>query len=60
MKTFKEFIKQIKYDNAIPHTVYFNGKKKKLPKGTAIAVGRSSSHGGGSDGSSGGGGGDGE
>ena len=44
---------------AAPHTVYFDGKKKKLPKGTAIAVGRSSSHGGGSDGS-GGDGGDGE
>ena len=55
MKTFQQFLEEtlIAYDNAIPHTVHKNGKKTKLKKGTAIAVGRSSAHGGGSDGSGG-------
>jgi hypothetical protein len=58
MKSFGEF-KQIAYKNAIPHTVYSQGKSKQLPKGKAVPKRSSSSAGGGSDGS-GGNGGDGE
>lgn len=52
MKSFDEF-KTIAYKNAFPHTVYSQGKTKKIPKGKAVPVRSRSSAGGGSDGSSG-------
>jgi len=59
MKSFDEF-KSIAYKNAVPHTVYSQGKQKQIPKGKAVPVRSRSSAGGGSDGSGGdGGGGDG-
>lgn len=56
MKTFDEF-QQIAYYGAVPHTVYSQGKSKKIPKGKAVPVRSRSSAGG--DGDSGNGGGDG-
>ena len=59
MKSFDEF-KSIAYKGAVPHTVYSQGKTKKIPKGKAVPVRSRSSAGGGNDGSGGdGGGGDG-
>jgi uncharacterized membrane protein len=59
MKSFDEF-KKIAYKNAVPHTVYSQGKEKKIPKGKAISVRSRSSAGGNGDGGNGdGGGGDG-
>ena len=57
MKSFDEF-KTIAYKNAIPHTVYSQGKKKSIPKGKAVPV-RSRSSAGNGDGDGGNGGGDG-
>ena len=37
MKSFKEF-EAIAYKGAVPHTVYSQGKSKKIPKGKAIPV----------------------
>lgn len=56
MKSFDEF-KSIAYKGAIPHTVYSQGKSKKMPKGKAVPVRSRSSAGG--NGDSGDGGGDG-
>ena len=58
MKSFDEF-KSIAYKGAVPHTVYSQGKSKKISKGKAVPVRSRSSAGGSSDGSSGDGGGDG-
>ena len=54
MRTYDEF-KQIAYYGAVPHTVYSQGKSKKIPKGKAVPVRSRSSAGGGSDGSGDGG-----
>jgi hypothetical protein len=45
MKSFDEF-KTIAYKNAIPHTVYKNGKSKKIGKGEAVPMRSHSSAGG--------------
>jgi hypothetical protein len=46
MKSFDQF-KTIAYKNAIPHTVYKDGRSEKIGKGKAIAVrSRSSARGG--------------
>lgn len=37
MKSFDQF-KTIAYKNAIPHTVYKDGKSKKIGKGEAVPV----------------------
>ena len=37
MKSFDEFQK-IAYYGAVPHTVYSQGKSKKIPKGKAVPV----------------------
>lgn len=58
MKSFDEF-KTIAYKNAIPHTVYSQGKKKEVPKEKAVPVRSRSSAGGNGDGDGGNGGGDG-
>jgi len=55
MKSFDEF-KSIAYKGAVPHTVYSQGKSKKILKGKAVPVRSRSSAGGGSDGSGGDGG----
>lgn len=55
MKSFDEF-KSIAYKGAIPHTVFSQGKSKKILKGKAVPVRSRSSAGGGSDGSGGDGG----
>ena len=47
MKTFDEF-KIIAYKGAVPHTVYSQGKEKKIPKEKAVPVRSRSSAGGGS------------
>ena len=49
MKSFDEF-KEIAYKNAIPHTVYSQGKQKQVPKGKAVPVKSRSSAGGNGDG----------
>lgn len=49
MKSFKEFEK-IAYKGAAPHTVYSQGKSKKIPKGKAVPVRSHSSAGGDGDG----------
>ena len=54
MKSFDEF-KTIAYKNAVPHTVYSQGKSKKIPKGKAVPVRSRSSAGGDGDGGNGGG-----
>lgn len=54
MKSFDEF-KTIAYKNAIPHTVYSQGKQKSIPKGKAVPVRSRSSAGGNGDGGNGGG-----
>ena len=59
MKSFDEFQK-IAYKGAIPHTVYSQGKSKKIPKGKAVPVRSRSSAGGNGDGGNGGGGNGGE
>jgi hypothetical protein len=59
MKSFNEF-KTIAYKGAIPHTVFSQGKEKKIPKGKAVPVRSRSSAGGNGDGNGGGGNGDGE
>lgn len=56
MKSFKEF-KTIAYKGAIPHTVYSQGKSKKIPSGKAVPVRSRSSAGGGDNGNGGNGGG---
>jgi len=57
MKSFDEF-KTIAYKNSIPHTVYSQGKSKKIPQGQAVPVRSRSSarggHGGGHGGHGGG------
>jgi len=59
MKSFDEF-KTIAYKNAVPHTVYKDGKSQKIGKGKAVPVRSRSSAGGNGDGGNGdGGGGDG-
>jgi hypothetical protein len=59
MKSFDEF-KTIAYKNAVPHTVYKDGKSQKIGKGRAVPVRSRSSAGGNGDGGNGdGGGGDG-
>lgn len=55
MKSFDEF-KSIAYKSAVPHTVYSQGKSKKIPKGKAVPVRSRSSAGGNGDGGNGGGG----
>ena len=45
MKSFDQF-KTIAYKNAIPHTVYKDGKSKKIGKGKAVPVRSHSSAGG--------------
>ena len=60
MKSFEAF-KQIAYKNAVPHTVYFQGKSKRIPKGKAVpARSRSSASGNGNSGNGGGGNGGGD
>jgi hypothetical protein len=54
MKSFKEF-EEIAYKGAVPHTVYSQGKSKKIPKGKAVPVRSRSSAGGDGDGGNGGG-----
>ena len=54
MKSFDEF-KKIAYKNAVPHTVYSQGKEKQVPKGKAVPVRSRSSAGGNGDGDGGGG-----
>jgi hypothetical protein len=49
MKSFDQF-KTIAYKNAIPHTVYKDGKFKKIGKGEAVPVRSHSSAGGNGDG----------
>jgi hypothetical protein len=49
MKSFDQF-KTIAYKNAIPHTVYKNGKSKKIGKGEAVPIRSHSSAGGDGDG----------
>jgi len=54
MKTFDEF-QQIAYYGAVPHTVYSQGKSKKISKGKAVPVrSRSSASGDGDGGGDGG------
>lgn len=55
MKSFDQF-KTIAYKNAIPHTVYSQGKQKHIPKGKAVPKRSSSSAGGNGDAGDGGGG----
>ena len=57
MKSFDEF-KTIAYKGAVPHTVYSQGKSKKIPSGKAVPVRSRSSAGGNGDGDGGNGGGD--
>jgi hypothetical protein len=45
MKSFDQF-KTIAYKNAIPHTVYKNGKSEKIGKGKAVPIRSHSSAGG--------------
>ena len=56
MKSFDEFQK-IAYYGAVPHTVYSQGKSKRIPKGQAVPVRSRSSarggHGGGHGGAAG-------
>ena len=52
MKSFDEF-KSIAYKGAVPHTIYSQGKSKKIPKGKSVPVRSRSSAGGGSDGNGG-------
>ena len=53
MKSFDEFQK-IAYKGAVPHTVYSQGKQKRIPKGKAVPVrSRSSAGGDGGDGDGG-------
>jgi hypothetical protein len=52
MKSFKEF-EAIAYKGAVPHTVYSQGKSKKIPKGKAVPVRSHSSAGGNGDGDGG-------
>lgn len=52
MKSFDEF-KTIAYKDAIPHTVYSDGKQKHISKGKAVPVRSRSSASGGSDGDGG-------
>ena len=54
MKSFKEF-EEIAYKGAVPHTVYSQGRSKKIPKGKAVPVRSRSSAGGDGDGGNGGG-----
>ena len=56
MKSFDEFQK-IAYQGAVPHTVYSQGKSKRIPKGHAVPVRSRSSAGGNGDGDGGNGGG---
>ena len=55
MKSFDEF-KSIAYKGAVPHTVYSQGKSKKIQKGKAVPVRSHSSAGGNGDSGDGGGG----
>ena len=55
MKSFDEF-KSIAYKGAIPHTVFSQGKSKKILKGKAVPVRSRSSAGGNGDSGDGGGG----
>ena len=55
MKSFKEFQK-IAYYGAVPHTVYSQGKQKRIPKGKAVPVRSRSSTGGNGDSGDGSGG----
>ena len=57
MKSFDEFQK-IAYQGAVPHTVYSQGKSKRIPKGYAVPVRSRSSAGGNGDGDGGGNGGE--
>ena len=57
MRSFKEF-EAIAYKGAVPHTVYSQGKSKKIPKGKAVPVRSRSSAGGSGDGDGGGNGGE--
>ncbi len=59
MKSFDEF-KTIAYKNAVPHTVYSQGKQKQVPKGKAVPMRSRSSAGGNGDGGNGGDGGGGD
>ncbi len=49
MKSFDEFQK-IAYYGSVPHTVYSQGKQKRIPKGKAVPVKSRSSAGGNGDG----------
>lgn len=55
MKSYDEF-KTIAYKNAVPHTVYRDGKSQKINKGKAVPVRSHSSAGGNGDSGNGGGG----
>ena len=55
MKSFDEFQK-IAYKEAVPHTVFSQGKQKRIPKGKAVPIRSHSSSGGDGDGSGGDGG----
>jgi hypothetical protein len=55
MKSFDEF-KSIAYKGAVPHTVFSQGKSKKILKGKAVPVRSRSSAGGNGDGGGGDGG----
>ena len=55
MKSFNEF-KTIAYRDAVPHTVYSQGKSKKILSGKAVPIRSRSSAGGNGDGGNGGGG----
>ncbi len=55
MKSFKEF-EAIAYKGAVPHTVYSQGKSKKIPKGKAVPVRSRASAGGDGDSGDGNGG----
>ena len=54
MKSYDEF-KKIAYKNAVPHTVYSQGKSQSIPKGKAVPIRSRSSAGGDGDGGDGGG-----
>jgi len=54
MKSFDEF-KTIAYKNAVPHTVYKDGKSQNIGKGKAVPVRSRSSAGGSADGNGNGG-----
>ena len=57
MKSYDEF-KTIAYKNAVPHTVYKDGKSQNIGKGKAVSIRSHSSAGGNGDGDGGNGNGD--